>query len=232
MSGSNGCTEFRELAPELALGIADGEERANALEHLARCSDCRRFLDELSLVADELLMLAPRHEPPVGFESRVVDQVAPARERGRRWWWRPVPMAAAAGAAALVTAAAMFFAYRSDHQLANEYRSTLMEANGSYFTAAALKSPQGATVGQAFAYQGNPSWVLVTVTGQDGRVREGTYRCQLITTSGRHVRVGPVPVANGGGSYGQAIPVAVDNVNELRMLGPGRGTVLEASFGK
>ncbi len=32
MSFENSCEHVRELAPELALGIADGEERAGALE--------------------------------------------------------------------------------------------------------------------------------------------------------------------------------------------------------
>ena len=36
------CDEARELAPELALGIVDGEERAEALRHLSACADCRR----------------------------------------------------------------------------------------------------------------------------------------------------------------------------------------------
>ena len=36
------CERLRELAPELALGIADGEERAWALEHLADCAGVPR----------------------------------------------------------------------------------------------------------------------------------------------------------------------------------------------
>ena len=53
------CDQIRDLAPELALGIADGAERASALRHVANCPDCRRVLDELSTVSDELLLLAP-----------------------------------------------------------------------------------------------------------------------------------------------------------------------------
>jgi len=66
------CDETRALASELALGIADGAERAEALDHLAGCADCRRAVAELTEVTDELLLIAPEHEPPVGFESRVL----------------------------------------------------------------------------------------------------------------------------------------------------------------
>ena len=66
------CEELRDLAPEIALGTVDGEERAEALRHLATCTECRRVVDQLSEVADELLMLAPVQEPPAGFESRVI----------------------------------------------------------------------------------------------------------------------------------------------------------------
>jgi anti-sigma factor RsiW len=81
------CEELREQAPELALGIVEGEERGRALEHLADCPDCRRRVEELSEVADELLLLAPHKEVPVGFESRVLSRVLPSpppRRRRRR----------------------------------------------------------------------------------------------------------------------------------------------------
>jgi anti-sigma factor RsiW len=73
------CEQTRGLASELALGIADGAERAAALEHLAGCAECRRAVAELSEVTDELLLRAPEHEPPPGFESRVLAQIQPAR---------------------------------------------------------------------------------------------------------------------------------------------------------
>src|SRR5262245_62343747 len=78
------CEETRELAAELALGIVEGEERGRALEHLADCNECRRRVDELAEVADELLMLAPEREVPVGFESRALAPLRPARRPSRR----------------------------------------------------------------------------------------------------------------------------------------------------
>src|SRR3954452_6455327 len=153
MSAEHGCVAFRELAPELALGIADGKERAQALEHLAGCAECRRHLEELSVTVDELLLLAPERETPVGFESRVAEKISPPR-RERRWWQRPLALAGTAAAAAAVAAGVMALVYRDDHNVASMYHATLAEANGSYFTASRIEAPGGAGVGQAFAYEG------------------------------------------------------------------------------
>jgi predicted anti-sigma-YlaC factor YlaD len=73
-----GCTEVRELAAELALGVLAGEERAEALRHLDGCSACRRLVDDLAGAADRLLAAAPPVEPPAGFESRVAERLAAA----------------------------------------------------------------------------------------------------------------------------------------------------------
>src|SRR5919198_1331827 len=72
MTAEMGCDQVSELASELALGIAAGEERDRALRHLSGCPDCRRLVAELSSVGDELLLLAPERQPPPEFESRVL----------------------------------------------------------------------------------------------------------------------------------------------------------------
>src|SRR4029453_6674282 len=93
MTAEMGCEQVRELAPELALGIAEGEERDAARRHLSGGGGCRQLVSELSSVGDELLQLAPAHDPPVGFESRVLAGLAePPRRRSilppaRRWQW-------------------------------------------------------------------------------------------------------------------------------------------------
>lgn len=71
-----GCDEFRELAPDLALGLLAGDERAAAINHVVGCASCRRHLNALVQVADELLLLAPSVEPDIGFESRVMARLA------------------------------------------------------------------------------------------------------------------------------------------------------------
>ena len=98
------CHELRDLAPELALGIADGEERAEALRHLADCGECRRLVEQMTGVADELLMLAPAQEPPAGFESRVLEGLGLGGAPKRRRWRGLALRVAAPVAAAAVTA--------------------------------------------------------------------------------------------------------------------------------
>ena len=49
------CDELREVAPDIALGVVDGADRARALAHVASCVPCRRYVDELSRTADALL---------------------------------------------------------------------------------------------------------------------------------------------------------------------------------
>src|SRR5882757_10465776 len=98
------CEETRAQAADLALGIVEGEERGRALEHLADCPDCRAEVEKFSEVADELLLLAPHREAPVGFESRVLNELLPAPKPKRRRRLRLVlaPAAAALAAASIV----------------------------------------------------------------------------------------------------------------------------------
>jgi anti-sigma-K factor RskA len=126
------CEEIRELAADVALGISDGEQRAEVLRHIATCSECRRLVEELTEVGDELLLMAPVQEPPAGFESRVVERLGarePRPRRFRRVAWRVAP----ALAAAAVTAVALVAVYHDDHVTADRFRATLQEAGGSSF---------------------------------------------------------------------------------------------------
>jgi hypothetical protein len=226
------CEEIRELAPEIALGIADGRERAEALRHASSCRDCRRLVGELSQVADELLVLAPAQEPPAGFESRVVEamglQATPPRRRRPRWLslrWL-APRLGPALATAAVTAAALIAVYSDDHQTAERYRGVLDEANGQYFQAERLADESGARAGVAFGYEGSPSWLFVTV---DPRHRDAVTSGELVTRTGRTIPL-PSLELDARGSWGGAIPVKLYNVASIRLLGERPGEVLEASF--
>src|SRR5215831_3053109 len=97
MNGEMGCEQVRELAPELAIGTADGQERDAALRHAAACPDCRRLVAELSSVVDDLLLLAPSHEPPPGFASRTVARISPPPARRRHLATRPAARHVLAG---------------------------------------------------------------------------------------------------------------------------------------
>jgi hypothetical protein len=226
------CDELRDLAPELALGIADGEQRAEALRHLSGCAGCRREVEQLTQVADELLTVAPAQEPPAGFESRVVEAIGLAerpvrrpRARRPRLRWLALRVGPALATAA-VTAVALVGVYHDDHQTAERYRATLAEAHGRSFQAQTLTDGTGARSGVVFGYEGSPSWLLLTV---DRSHRDAVTGAELRTKDGRTIPLRSVHL-DAEGSWGGAIPVKLYKVASVRLLGERPGHVLQASF--
>ena len=110
MSSSPACTDVRPQLPELALGTLTGEERARALEHLARCPACRQELVWLSDVGDELLRLAPTAQPPVGFETRALERLLGVDRSAGAFRQRWLAVAAAALMAAFLGGSAVYLA--------------------------------------------------------------------------------------------------------------------------
>jgi hypothetical protein len=226
------CDEIRELAPEIALGIADGEERAEALRHLSTCGECRRAVERLSGVADELLLMAPAQEPPARFESRVLTAIGldePERRRRLPRWlslrWL-APRLGPALAAAAVTALVLVSAYSNDREIADQYRDTLDRAGGQSFQAERLSDETGARAGVAFGYQGSPSWLFLTINPEH---RGDVMSAELVTKDGRKITI-PQLRLDRGGTWGGAIPTDLYGVQSVRLLGKGPGDVLQASF--
>jgi Putative zinc-finger len=220
MTAEMGCEQVRDLAPELALGIAEGEERDAALRHLSGCSGCRQLVSELSSVGDELLQLAPASDPPVGFASRVLAEVAkPPQRRGiqppaRRWQWLATA-AAAVVLAATLGAGSVLLATSGDRRLADSYQAVLAQGRGAYFLAAPLRGPQG-RVGTVFGYQGQPSWVMVTL--QPSIQEEGRFQVQVVTRDGRYLSLGDATLGGAKGTWGGQLPVDLSAVRELRFI--------------
>jgi Putative zinc-finger len=223
-----GCEQTRQLAAELALGITDGADRARALHHLAECAECRRAVEELSAVTDGLLLLAPAHQPPVGFESRVLALLQPPRTAapGLRRRRRGVLAAVAAAAVAAALAAAIVLGATSDdRRLADHYRAALATAHGSDFEAARLRGPAQVPAGVVYGYRGRPSWIFVAIYRP---YRSTTYAVELAMTSGRRIPLSSLRLDPRTGSAGQAIPVDLHQVAGVRLVGAARGDVLEA----
>jgi hypothetical protein len=219
------CDELHELAPEVALGTIEGEERADALRHLSECGECRRLVEQLSGVTDELLLLAPVQEPPVGFESRVVGALGLQRRRPRRARRLLLALGPPVAAAA-VAAGVMVGVYHDDRVTADRYRATLEQAGGRSFHAAQLRDETGTRAGVVFGYQGSPSWVLVTV---DPAHRDQVARGELVTTDRRTVPL-PALELDRNGSWGGAIPLGLYDVASIRLLGDSPGEVLQADM--
>lgn len=227
MSDRVSCEEARALAPELSLGNATGEERARVLHHLASCPDCRRFVSELAAVADELLLLAPAHEPPAGFESRVLARLEERKTKGRRLR-RFLGIAAVALFAAGAAGGGVLWALRSDREIASRYRQVLALANGEYFNAARLHDVHGAKRGLLFGYQGDTSWLFLTI---DGPLDPGTYRAELITRQGEGLLLdASVDLSGAQPSWGTALPGDLHGAAGFRIRDDEGHRVLEARF--
>jgi len=202
MAQTERCEQIRELAAELALGIADGEERALVLEHAASCAPCRRELERLAGVADELLALAPEKEPPLGFELRVLRAVEPPAP-ARKGPWPRLALAAAVLVTAALTAGGMLIGFRDERQLADQYRAALEHAHGYYFGAAELRDARGARAGAVFAYGGDPSWITIAV---DPAFQGTVTEAELVAGDGGRIPLEPFRLENG--VWGGALPVS------------------------
>jgi hypothetical protein len=227
MNDDVGCEQVRALAADLAIGNADGQERDAALRHAATCAECRLLVSELSSVVDDLLLLAPSHEPPPGFASRTLARMTPSspqprgratrralrRTAGSNPWMARLAVAAAVAAALALGAGAVYQGTSGDRRLADSYRAVLAQGHGSFFAAAPLKSRAG-TLGSVFGYQGQPSWLFATLNQPTAQPEH--YEVQLITRDGRHLSLGETVLGGTHRTWGAQIPVNLTQVSLLR----------------
>ncbi|GIH25639.1 hypothetical protein Aph01nite_39490 [Acrocarpospora phusangensis] len=218
------CAAVRELIPELAAGVAAGDERARALRHVATCTDCNRELDAAAFVVDELLPLAPAVEPPPGFEVGVLAALNPPRRR----WPRLLRLAAAILVAMALGGVGVWQATADDRRVADSYRRTLEAANGRYMTAKTFTAPDGSTAGRIFAYQGAPSWIFITVKYG---TTAGPYTVRLSTRDGGFQTLGTITVQSGSGAWGRMIDVPVSRIAQVSLTGADDMPCLSADFG-
>jgi len=240
MGRDMGCDQVTELAPELALGVADGHERESALHHMGGCQTCMRLVRDLSAVTDELLLLAPEREAPPGLEDGVLRAIsfagpdpapravpAPRRRPMMRRVWRVALVAAGLALAVVVGASGAFLGTAGDRRLADQYRSVLGVGQGSFFAAAPVWSDTR-EIGTAWGYQGNPSWVFVSLrTPEDDRE---WYRAWVVTSDGRRIPLGRAELGGGASAWGHNLPVDLSTARALIMEPEGGGADLVATF--
>lgn len=228
MSDRYSCEQVQDLAPEVALGIAPAKERARALEHLVSCAECREHVQKLSSVADEILLLAPESEPPLGFESRVVGSFE--AHAARRPRFRRLALAAAAlVVVAAVAAGTTYLAGGHSRDLASRWASALGTGNGSEFAASALSDPRSdLSAGHAFLFRGDPSWIYVEV--QAPSTFSGTYGVQVVTSGGDVIPIGSVTYEDGEGSWGRTVDTDGKTITGLQCTDDKGTVVLTADF--
>lgn len=223
---SASCDEIRAAAPELALGVLDGEERARILDHASGCPACRAHLAELAVVAQEVLAAAPVHEPPPGFESRVLGAVRERTPRSgrRRRARRLLAVAAASLVAAVVATWVTLSATRDERDLGAMYGDVLARAGGEYFAVADLRDEQGRRRGLVFGYQGRTPWLTLVL---DPAADDRRWRVRISTRDGTTRVLGTIEPATDGRAWARLLPVPVHEVAVVRLDGA-RGASLNA----
>lgn len=188
MSAST-CAEVRELAPELALGIVGGPERAEALEHTSECGPCRALVGELAEAADALPLLAAESEPPPGFEESVLAALKAPRRRNRRRLTVGVAVAAAAATIVSIVGVRVVESFQGSNSVVSA---------ASHVRSADMTGANGIDVGNVFVSNGEPSAVMVNVNYW---VPSGEYRIEFRTGStGKYL--GDVTIHDGRGWWG------------------------------
>lgn len=189
------CAEVRELAPELALGILSGAERAEVVLHVNGCARCQAHVAELTEAADALTQLAPEAEPPLGFESRVLRRLDEGERRSRRRW---IAIAAAVAAVAVILSITVV---------------RVIEANDPAATSSAASAPVAVAmhggageVAAGWAFVSDAHGVAVSV---DYGIPSGSYAVRVSgPQTGAH-ELGTLRVVDGRGTWTGHSPAPV-----------------------
>lgn len=212
------CGEAQERAPELALGILSGDERAEALVHLAGCARCQAVVDEYTELVDLLPHLAPDADPPPGFERRVAHAMHSGRRRATR---RLVAILAATAAAATITSVTILRVIDAD-------RDDEPAASAPRLRTATMVGSSGQPVGRVTVSKGAPAALVVSV---DYAVPDGSYALQLHTpNAGGSHRVGTITIAGGRGEWNGSATIPSGSRSTLALVSISGDTVCQAEI--
>jgi hypothetical protein len=186
------CAEVRDLAPELALGILSGAERAEVVLHVNGCARCQAYVAELTEAADVLPQLVPEAEPPAGFEARVMRRLGEGERRTRRRWLAAV---AAVAAAAMIISVTVVRVVESndDTPVAAPPATTLHQQP----VQVAMEGGAG-DVPAGWAYVSNGHGIAVSV---DYGIPSGRYGVRVEPVSGSPEMIGTMQVESERGSW-------------------------------
>lgn len=223
------CTQLDALAPELALGILAGDERADAVAHLDHCPECRLVVADLTQALDTIVAAAPAVGPPKEFGRRVAKAVAKStRDRPHpRTFRRPAAVAALAGALALTAALAP--------PARNHLSPTASGVPGAGLAApgvrmAALVPVRGERIaGAVFVRPSSPAWVFMTVADDDDS--SSTYTCELVYGDGHTLNAGTVAIRGGTGSWRQDLPRATTPITKVNVRASDGTLFAQATLG-
>jgi anti-sigma-K factor RskA len=248
------CEEFADLAAELALGVLTGRERAEAIEHMDQCDGCREHVRQLALTGEQLLELVPSHEPPAGFEDRVMSRLGLAGPRSAQPDSEPEagagPLAAPAPGPTqsaapgqgprpasgrrpgwtrrMLATAAVALAAVACGVGGWGLRGATSPSSGQ-LRSAALVTASHQPVGKVFLDDSKQPWLYMSVdTDQDSQ--NGMVVCELISKDGQVTKIGSFKLTGGYGAWGSPEPDAAGTVTAARLIDANGNVVATASF--
>jgi hypothetical protein len=201
----------------MALGKSTTTERRLILKHVRSCESCRAFLREMHEVADQVLFAAPSADPPPGFEQRVLNALGPhksPRVIQLRWVAFAAVFALTLGA---LWARLLPRIFESEQdRLAAQYIQALETLGGKALYASRLESITGEDVGSLFVYEGNPSWMFLTI--EDAEKPTGELRVRVSLARGDPLLFDGLELLDGRGSLGLRLDVAVKQIREIEII--------------
>jgi hypothetical protein len=232
MSDSTACRHMQLSMAELALGVLVGTERAEALQHLDTCADCRAEVERFSAATDAVLQLAPVADPPAGFEVRLLarraaDQAADAAQVSPSpvvpLARRPRPVRSPWVRGLVGIAAAILLA-------AGVGIGILVAPSGTIRNApmrAATLSYDGAARGEVAVAPGHPSFLFMSIEMPRW---SGWVRCVVVERGGRHVTVGRVWLDHGRGAWEAPLNMSGASVAGALVVAQDGHVMASASF--
>ena len=196
------------FAPDIALDLLDGQQRAAVVAHLDECAGCRTVVAELLDVADLTLLLVPDDQPPVGFEDRVLDSLQPSQATSPVGRWLV--------AAAIVIVVALGAVATGLVVASHQPQSIPSEV-------ALVHTPSGQTMGQVVLTAGEQPWLFMAIKDDS----HTAYGCQLVKTDGTTVDVGEF---EGRSDWAGKISVSPDDVTGVRVTDSAGNTLGTATF--
>ncbi|MEI8238493.1 MAG: zf-HC2 domain-containing protein [Actinomycetota bacterium] len=214
------CDAVRDLAPEAALDVLPGEERALVLEHLHHCTTCRSVVDGYADVASALLLALPEADVPAVVEANLrATSPAPAMDPALALSRRHVARPLLAVAAAVLLVGVLVIAFgRSDTQ-------HIYSAQAEQLS---LVTSGGTTVGTVVIDPGSSPWISMSVVGA---LPTATYHCEVLLADASTTPVGNLAVANGTGTWSGPLHVDASHILQVRLISPSGDTVAFATYG-
>ena len=208
------CEVIAEELSELALGTLSGRRRSEVLDHVGSCQLCSAELAQLSIVVEALQQLAPRVQPPLGFETRLAQKLhAKATSRPRR----------SRRVGALIAAAVVMLAFGLGAVVATAAGNGRGESVEANLDTANFTS-DGQVIGELYISAGSPAWMLVTMHAGGW---QGTVTCN-VTFSGGQVETIGVFEHSGGSTWAASLPPTAGQVRSAQLVAS-NGTVLASA---